>query len=150
MRNLKFMFLFAAIVAVSVVSSCGGGDGDDPKSDKEITVEALTGDWTLNTGSSTFGNLTDTPTATVSVSSAGINITGGTLSEYVSGVSFTVSDAGTLTGASATLASSEITLDGDVTASINDALDKITVSFSTAAARTAGTGSFTLVFDKAS
>lgn len=150
MRNLKLLFLFAAIVAVGVVSSCGDSGGDTPKSDQELTIEALSGSWTLNTGSSTFGNLTDTPTATVSVSSTGVSITDGTLSDYVSSISFTVSDAGALTGASATLASNEITLSGDVTASINDALDKITVSFSTEAARMAGTGSFVLVFDKAS
>jgi hypothetical protein len=151
MRNLKAMFLFAAIVAVSIVSSCGGGNGDDPKSDQELTVEALTGDWSLNASESQFGdNVTDDLTATVSISSTMVSITGGTLAEYVSDVSFSVQDNGTLLGNTASITKSDLSLvASSVTVGINDALTKITVSFSTEAARVAGTGSWTLVFDKA-
>ncbi len=150
MRNLKLMMLFAAVIAVSVMSSCGDGGGDDPKSDKELVEEALTGSWTLNTSESDFANLTETPTATVTVSSAGVSITDGTLSDYVSQISYSVSEAGVMVPSGATLGSNEITLDGDVSVSINDALDKITVSFATQAARVSGVGTFKLVFDKTS
>jgi hypothetical protein len=151
MRNLKSMFLFAAIVAVSVFSSCGPDDNGETKTDKEITAEALVGSWSLNVSESQFGdNITDDLTATVTVSETNVDITAGTLMDYVSSVSFAIQDNGTLLGVMATIEKEDIELDGDVTVSINDALTKITVSFSTAAARVAGTGSWTLVFDKAS
>jgi len=150
MKHVKNSFFAFALVSLVLVFSCGTDKDEETETPKDVTIAALTGDWTLNTSESDFANLTETPTATVTVSSAGISITDGTLGDYVSQISYSVSDEGALVPSGATLASSEITLDGDVTVGINDGLDKITVSFTTQAARVSGVGSFKLVFDKAS
>ncbi len=148
MKNLRILSLAFMMVAFLGVISCKSDDAEP--TDQELTEEALSGTWTLNTSSSDFANLVETPDATVTVTATGITITGG-LAAYVSNISYSVSETGSLTGADATIASSEIEISGDVTATINDSLDMITVSFATSpTARVAGTGTFKLVFDKAS
>ncbi len=148
MKNLRILSLAFMMVAILGVIACKSDDAEP--TDQELTEEALSGTWTLNTSSSEFANLVESPDATVTVSATGISITGG-LAAYVSSISFTVSETGSLSGANAVIASSEIEITGDVTATINDSLDMITVSFATSpTARVAGTGTFKLVFDKAS
>lgn len=152
MRKLKAMILFAAVVSVSILASCGGGDDPAGPTDQELTVEALSGTWSLDATESSFANTgLDGSGTTVTVSATGISISGG-LASYVSNVSFTVDENGALTSGGATIASTEIELDGNVSVSIYPALDTITVLFSTKekAARVAGIGTFKLIFKKAS
>jgi len=150
MKHVRNSFFLFALVSLVVFASCGPDDTKkDEDTPQELTIAALTGNWTLNASSSLFGNLPEAPSASVTVSSAGVSITGD-LADYVTAVSFTVAEDGSLTGANATVAGSDIKLvAGSASASINAALNQVTVEFETEAARIAGTGDFKLVFDKA-
>ena len=152
MHKIKTLILFAAVVSVGILSSCGGDGGDDPKSDQELTLEALEGTWNLDAASSQFGNgLDGDAVASVTISSTGFTL-GGDIAGYVDSGSFTVAEDGTLSSPSVNITSQELALDGDVSISLNSAKTQITVSFETVPSegRVSGTGSFVLVFVKAS
>lgn len=153
MHKLKTLILFTAVVAVGTLYSCGGGDSnDDPKTEKELTIEALSGTWNLDASSSQFANTgIDGSGISVTISQTGFTLTGN-ITDYVSEGTFTIAEDGTLANPAVTIASSEVELDGTVSISLNSAKDSITVSFATKAAdaRISGLGAFVLVFKKAS
>ncbi|MEQ8472851.1 MAG: hypothetical protein RIC35_16785 [Marinoscillum sp.] len=151
MKMIKMMILFAAVLSVGVLSSCGGGDGDDPKSDKEILLEALVGTWNIDASASQFANTElDGSGISATFSETGFQVTG--LADYCTGGSYTVSDAGAITSVDVNGLPAELTLDGTPTATVNSAKTTITIVFSTqeAGGRTNGLGDWKLVFNKAS
>lgn len=152
MRRIQNLFLFALALSLTTLISCGESGGDDPKSEKELTLEALAGTWTLDGSASQFANTgLDGSGTTVVITETGFSIDG-SLKEYVSQGSFTVTEEGTLSAGGVTIASSSIELDGDVSVSLNAAKTQLTVSFNTkqASGRVNGIGAFVLVFVKAS
>ncbi|RED93415.1 hypothetical protein [Marinoscillum furvescens] len=152
MRKIQNLFLFALVISTALFTACGESGGDDPKSEKELTLEALAGTWTLDGSASQFANTgLDGSGTTVVISETGFTIDGG-LKEYVSQGSFSVTEEGTLSAGAVTIASTSIELDGDVSVSLNAAKTQITVSFNTkqSEGRVNGIGAFVLVFVKAS
>lgn len=152
MKILRNLTLFSLLAAFVTLYSCGEDGGTDVKSDQELTIEALSGTWNVNSSSSQFGTgLPDDAITSVTITSTGFSLVGD-ITQVVDGGSFTVSEEGALTSPSVNITSADVEVDGDVTVSLNAAKTKLTVSFTTVAkdARVSGTGSFVIVLDKAS
>ncbi|REE00141.1 hypothetical protein [Marinoscillum furvescens] len=130
-------------------ASCGSSS-DDPKTAQELTIEALQGTWTLDASQSVFANTgLDGSDLTVNISETGFTLSG-SITSYVSGGTYTVSEAGALADLAVALESADLELSGNPSIQINDALTQITVAFSTkqADSRVAGLGEFKFVFVK--
>lgn len=151
MRLLKNLTLLIALVAVGVLVSCGNGGGSEEPSDKEVTLEALQGDWSLDGSSDLLDSGVDPSTVGVTVTSSDFTLTG--LQDYVTGGTFTVADDGSLTDASVTVDSSgELALVEGTSSIMMNSPTEITVEFETEPAgdgRVSGVGVWTLVFVKA-
>jgi len=148
LRNLTLLSLLAAFVTLY---SCGESE-PDVKSDQELTIEALSGTWNVNTGSTQLGTgLADDAITSVTITSTGFSLEGD-ITAVVDGGSFTVAESGALENGSVNITSADLALDGDVTVSLNSAKTQLTVSFTTVVkdARVSGSGSFSIVMTKAS
>ncbi|MEQ8472609.1 MAG: hypothetical protein RIC35_15565 [Marinoscillum sp.] len=152
MKIFKSLSLLALVTLVSITISCGPGDDDGP-TDKEVLVEALTGSWTLDASNSQFANTElDGSGIGVTFSETGFSLSGG-ITTYVSGGTYTVTDAGAITDVAVNIAASnDLELKGTPSFTINGAKDTITIVFSTqeASGRVSGLGDYKLVFNKAS
>lgn len=152
MKHLKNLVLLNILAVVGVLISCGDGGGSDEPSDKEVTLEALKGSWSLDTSSDLLDSGVDPSAVSVTVTSTGFTLTG--LESYVTGGSFTVAEDGSLTDGSVSVNESGDLSLVDGTSSIQmNSNSKITVMFETTAAddgRISGVGVWTLVFVKAS
>lgn len=152
MKIFKSLFLIALVALVSVTISCGDGGGDDGPTDREVTLEALEGDWSLDSSSDLNNSGIDPTTVSVSITSSSFTVTG--LETYVKGGTFTVAEDGSLTDAVVNVDSSGDLALKDGTSSIEmNSTSKITVEFETEAdgdGRVSGVGVWTLVFVKAS
>lgn len=152
MKLLKNLTLFALVLSIGALWSCNPDDGDDPQTPQELTLEALQGTWNLDASTSQLANTgIDGSGISVTITSTGFTLSGD-LTSYLDKVSYSVNEDGELESPSVNITSSDIELDGDVSVSLNGAMDTLTVSFSTklAEGRVDGLGDFKLVFVKAS
>lgn len=150
MKNLKKQPLFvAAFALIFVLVSCGGDDGNSPtETEKDIVLSALKGTWTINSSSS-FGNTgLDGSGSSVTFTETGFSFSG-SVTDYVSGGSYTVNEDGSFTDVAVVIVSEAITLNGDPVLSMNSDKTQITITFSTVEAegRVSGLGDYLVVLD---
>ena len=146
MKNISRLAFLLVAVATLLVSSCGSKDSDPDPSAQELTIEALSGDWGIDS-SSQLGNLTiDGSASTVSIFETGFTITGD-LQEYVSAGTFTVNEEGGFENIEVEV-SSTLNVSSAPTVSLNSARTQLTVEFETTAARVSGLGNYTLILVK--
>lgn len=148
LKTRLFVLAFSLIALISV-TSCGES-GDDAKTPKEETIAALEGSWTLSPESNLANLGIDPSSVDLTITQAGFSLSGG-IAAYVDGGSFSIDDEGNLTDLSVNITSEDLVIDGTPTITLDDTMTEITVSFNTveAPARTAGIGSFVLIFVKA-
>ncbi|WP_421897773.1 hypothetical protein [Marinoscillum sp.] len=146
----KSLVLLGCITLLVFTTSCGD-DGNDTKTPKEVTVEALKGSWSLSSESK-LANLTVDPTSVgISFTETGFSLTGG-ITSYVDGGTFTVDDSGNLTNISVNISSTDLEISGSPSIVVENDVSKITVSFTVteSSSRVSGVGAFLLVMVKAS
>lgn len=148
----------AALVTVGILMSCGGGDDGPSATAGQTLLRAIDGTWPVNVASSDVAEVEGTPdltglTVTVTPSSdetgatfsfsGGSNFTG----SYFTGGSFTVSDLGAI-GSPALDAANGSSLDVSSTVIVATATTvTITAQVEAEALRSAGVGTWSLVFD---
>ncbi|MEQ9302810.1 MAG: hypothetical protein RJQ14_02760 [Marinoscillum sp.] len=151
MNKFKSLFLLALVALVSITISCGEKDNPEP-TEKEVLLEALAGTWTLDASASQFANTElDGSGISVTFTETGFSLTGD-ITAYVSGGSYTVTEAGAISDVSVSIpASTNLEISGSPSFSVNGAKSTITIVFSTKEAdgRVSGLGDYKLVFNKA-
>lgn len=140
--------VFSLTIALLLgVSSC---DSDDPApSQKELTVEALDGNWTVNETNSVNGTGVDINGSTATFTESGFTFSGAVTS-FASGGTYIINEDGSFENVQVNLVSSDVTLDGEPQMSMNAGMDTITITFNVteSGGRLSGLGSWSLVFNK--
>ncbi|MEQ9229981.1 MAG: hypothetical protein RIF46_04815 [Cyclobacteriaceae bacterium] len=156
MKRTRNVLMLAALVTLSIFMSCGGGGGGPSKTDGELLVEALISNtWTVNTSSTSVDNVNGTFdesafSVTFSGTTSAMNyaLSGGGLSDYVSGGTFTVDDDANIGSPTVNVVGSVRT--GSVTSLIVNSTQtsvRIVLEVDENEARLTGIGTYTLVFD---
>lgn len=148
--KIKQLLLLAGMVMMLTVISCGDGGGGNVETQKEITITALEGTWTIDAAVSSFGNTElDGSDVSVTFTETGYTFTGA-ITTYVSGGTYVVGDDGSISDVTVSVVPDNIELDAAGTINMNDTNDEITVAFSVkeASGRVDGLGSYQIVFKK--
>lgn len=154
MKKIQQLFVLIAIASLTIFVACGGGSGDDPKTELDKALEALSSKtWTVD-ASSDVSNVTGAPdktSFTISFSAASSNVSftlGGDVADYLTGGSFSISTEGAISGATLTTKSGTDLSVSNPSVSMNSDYSKVTITatVSQASGRTEGLGTYTLVF----
>ncbi|WP_421889006.1 hypothetical protein [Marinoscillum sp.] len=157
MKKVKQSLLLIAVASMSVFMSCGPDDGGD-KTEKEVLTEALVSTtWTADasvTDVSGVNGTFDIGTFTVKFTETadGLAFTlGGDISSYITGGTFSVSEAGDISNILVDSASAE--LSASVTSFVVNAARtsvSLNINVTEAGARVGGIGQYVLVFSAGS
>ena len=147
----------AALVITGILVSCGGGGGGEGKTEGQKLIDALTGTHPVNVTSSNVTNVEGTPDLTgTSVTLSGnsddtgmtFTLSGSTINQYFTGGSFSVSDAGSISGAMLDVNGSASITISSVSVSTTDTTITISAVVAADVTRGDGVGNWTIVFDR--
>ncbi|MFZ9046939.1 MAG: hypothetical protein ACO2ZZ_13855, partial [Cyclobacteriaceae bacterium] len=141
---------------VGILMSCGGGGGGTSLTDGQKLLRAIDGSWAVNSTSSNTEGVEGTPdlsgvsvtvTPNTEETGASYSFSGTSITQYFTGGSFSVSDAGVITSPALDAASGSSLTVSTVTISENGTTLTIAASVSASTAKGAGVGNWVLVFD---
>lgn len=148
----------AALVTIGILMSCGGKNNGPGLTAGQKLLRAIDGTWSVNISASNTTEVEGTPdlsglsvtiTPNGEETGAAYSFSGGSSfsSNYFSGGSFSVSDAGAISSPALDTASGSSLTVSSVVIAATDASVTITASVQANTARGAGVGNWVLVFD---